>query len=80
MFNNRPARTAYTSAMNLHILIFDADRNAAQVTRAAVARSLTGTAGREEQVSGTGSRIGAGQDIIGERMGFGEVCGRAGIS
>lgn len=40
MFNNRPARTAYTSAMNLHILIVDADRNAAQVTRAAVARSL----------------------------------------
>ena len=40
MFNDRSARTIYTSAMTLHILIVDADHNAAQVTRAAVARSL----------------------------------------
>ena len=40
MLNNPSARTTYTSAMALHILIVDADRNAAQVTRAAVARSL----------------------------------------
>lgn len=40
MFHNRSGKTPYTSAMPLHILIVDADRTAAQVTRAAVARSL----------------------------------------
>lgn len=36
----RAGKTTYTRAMTLHILIVDADRSAAQVTRAAVARSL----------------------------------------